>query len=70
MTPGLSTPPTLVGSCELDKPRQSAVFIKPSLRTDNRGEGSKPVAIVIRQMLVIELTEPFLLAEPRRAGRG
>ena len=60
----------LVRSCELVKPCQSGVFCKPSLRTDEGGEDSEPIAMISRQVLDIELAEPFLLTGARRAGKG
>ena len=39
------------------------MFVKTSLWTDDRGEGSEPVSPRSRRMLAVELTKPFLLAE-------
>ena len=58
----------LVRSGELGEPCQSGVFCKPCLRTYEGGEGGEPIATVIRQVLDIELAEPFLFAEPVELG--
>ena len=61
----LSTSPErhLAGICELHEPRKSCMFVKTSLWTDDRSEGSEPVSSRGRRMLAVELTKPFLLAE-------
>jgi len=59
----------LVRSCELGEPRQSSIFFKPNLRTDDRSEGSEPIGAGSRQMLAIELPEPFFPAELVKLGR-
>jgi hypothetical protein len=44
------------------------MFIKPSLRTDDRGQGAEPVGTGRRQLLAVELAESFFLAEPIELG--
>ena len=58
----------LVRDCELRKPRKSGMFVKPSLRADDRGEGGEPVGAGSWRVLAVEFAEPFLLAEPVELG--
>jgi len=45
------------------------MFVKPGLWTDDRGQGAEPIGTGRRQLLAVELAEPFFLAEPIELGR-